>query len=140
MSDFRDGTNNIRCTDRYVADEHISVGEETTGGRVLLPRNIQMLDEITLNYSDSHFALEVSAMDYINQHKRHYEYRLGNRDEWIKLERNRIYFNRLSPGSHTLYVKVAGLETHSSNTVKTLTIIVKPPFWLSPFAYAFYIV
>ena len=139
FSDFRHDPNNILFTDLYLANEHISVGKETTDGRVLLPRNIQMLDEITLNYSDSHFALEVSAMDYINQHKRHYEYRLGNRDEWIKLERNRIYFNRLSPGLHTLYVKVAGLETNSSNTVKTLTIIVKPPFWLSPFAYAIYI-
>ena len=75
-------------------------------GRMLLKKNIQLTDNITLDYTDYNFALEVSAMDYGNLHKLEYAYRLGNNEEWIKLDGNRIYFNKLSPGKYDLEVKV----------------------------------
>ena len=98
-----------------------------------------MLDEITMNHSDTHFALEVSAMDYGNMHKQEYAYRLGNNGEWIKLEGNRIYFNKPAPGKHLLQVKVTEDKESNSHTLSAMTIIVKPPLWLSAHAYLLYL-
>ena len=103
----------------------------------MLQKNIQLLDEITVNYSDNNFALEISAMDYGIQHKLQFAYRLGAGEEWIKLEGNKIYFNKLSPGTYPLQVRVN--EVHGTNSpVSNLTIRVRPPFWLSVPAYIIY--
>ena len=45
-----------------------------------------------MDYSDSNFALEVSSMDYQNRHKQQFAYRLGEQEEWVKLEGNRHSF------------------------------------------------
>ena len=45
-------------------------------------------------------------MDYQNRHKQQFAYRLGEQEEWVKLEGNRIHFNRLSYGTFRLQVKV----------------------------------
>ena len=42
-----------------------------------------------MDYSDSNFALEVSSMDFQNRHKQQFAYRLGEQEEWVKLEGNR---------------------------------------------------
>ncbi len=124
-------------TGLYLANQRIDVGAATHDGRILLQKNIQLLDEITVNYSDNNFALEISAMDYGIQHKLQFAYRLGAGEEWIKLEGNKIYFNKLSPGTYPLQVRVN--EVHGTNSpVSNLTIRVRPPFWLSVPAYIIY--
>ena len=121
----------------YLANQRIDVGDETPDGRVLLKKNIQLSNEIALDYSDSNFALEISAMNYGVQHKLHFAYRLGAHGEWIKLEGNKIYFSKLSPGTYELQVKVD--ETYDKESpVSSLTIHVHPPFWLSGGAYILY--
>lgn len=127
-------------TDLIVANQRIGVGSSTSDGRILLKKNIQLLNEITMDYSDSNFALEVSSMDYLNQHKQQFVYRLGNKEEWIKMESNRIQFNKLSSGIFQLQVKVYEPNGYHSNPVSSLTIHVLPPFWLSMPAYCFYII
>ena len=121
----------------YLANQRMDVGSKTSDGRVLLKKNIQLSDEITIDYSDYNFALEVSAMDYDIQHKLSFAYRLGTNGEWIKLEGNKIYFNKLSPGTYLLQIKVN--ETYSkTNPISSLIIRVRPPFWLSGTAYTLY--
>ncbi len=129
----------VTFTNLYLSNQHIGVGTKTQDGRILLRKNIQLLDEITMNHSDSHFALEVSAMDYGNMHKQEYAYRLGEDGEWIRLEGNRIYFNKLAPGKHLLQVKVTEDKESNNHTLSTITINVKPPLWLSVYAYFLYI-
>ena len=98
-----------------------------------------MLNEITMDYSDSNFALEVSSMDYNSLHKLQYAYRLNKDEEWVKLEGNRIYFNKLSPGTYQLEVKVyENNNSYKNSKASCLTIHVLPPFWLSVPAYIGY--
>ena len=80
-----------------------------------------------MDYSDSNFALEVSSMDYQNRHKQQFAYRLGEQEEWVKLEGNRIHFNRLSYGTFRLQVKVYEPNGYD-NPVSSLLIHVRPPF------------
>ena len=134
----RQNEHRIIYTELYLANQQVAPGIPTSDGRILLDKNIQLLTEISMDYFDNNFALEVSAMDYTNRHKLQYVYRLGEKDQWIKLEGNRIYFNKLSPGIHYLQVKVDEKNYNADNQSSTLIIRVRPPFWLSTFAYITY--
>ena len=57
----------------------------------------------------------------------------------MKLEGNRIYFNKLSPGTYQLEVKVyENNNSYKNSKASCLTIHVLPPFWLSVPAYIGY--
>ena len=118
----------VLLTGLYLANKRLDVGDETPDGRVILTKNLQLLEEITMKYSDSNFALEVSSVDYGNLHKVQYVYRLAKKEEWVKLEGNRINFNRLSPGTYHLQVKVNENTSSDNNPVTTLVIHVTPPY------------
>lgn len=92
-------------TDLYIDNECVNANRPAHNGRIILTKNIQLLNNLNLNYSDNSFAVEVSAMDYGNLHKLQYEYRLNKNEEWTKLEGNRIYFNKLAPGTYQLQVR-----------------------------------
>lgn len=124
-------------TDLHIANEIVRAGEPMSNGRIVLNKNLYMLEEIRLKYSDHYFAIDVSTMNYGNEHKLKYQYRLNKNDDWTNLDGNRIYFNQLSYGRHLLEVRVKnslGINTSSS----TLSIYVEAPFWLSPYAYCLY--
>lgn len=96
-TDFYNRSGNpVVFTDLLLANQKMEVGSRTSNGRILLPKNIQLLEEITMDYSDSNFALEVSSMDYQNRHKQQFAYRLGEQEEWVKLEGNRIHRNAVA--------------------------------------------
>ena len=128
----------VAFTGLVLDNQEVEVGSYTTDGRMLLQKNILLQDEITMDYSDNNFALEISSMDFLNLHKQQFAYRLGETGKWIKLDGNRIYFNRLPVGTSSLQVKVYEPDNYHNNPVSTLTIHVRPPFWLSLPAYCCY--
>ena len=130
--------NNVTLTGFYIANKRIEVNDTINDGRVLLKKNIQLLNEITLNHYDNNFSFEVSAMDYENLHKLQYAYRLSDNDEWIKLEGNRIYFNKLSPGKYKLQIKVLETNNNANNQTSYFYINILPPVWFSFKAYFIY--
>lgn len=137
-TDFYNRSGNpVVFTGLLLANQKMEVGSRTSNGRILLPKNIQLMEEITMDYFDSNFALEVSSMDYQNQHKQQFAYRLGEQEEWVRLEGNRIHFNRLSYGTFRLQVKVYEPNGYD-NPVSSLLIHIRPPFWLSLPAYGCY--
>lgn len=125
-------------TDLYIDNECVNANRPAHNGRIILTKNIQLLNNLNLNYSDNSFAVEVSAMDYGNLHKLQYEYRLNKNEEWTKLEGNRIYFNKLAPGTYQLQVRVMKVHDYENDASATLSINVYPPFWLSNIAYSIY--
>ena len=136
---YRHESHPVIYTSLYLTNQRMEVGSKNSNGRILLNKNIQLLNEITMDYSDSNFALEVSSMDYNSLHKLQYAYRLNKDEEWVKLEGNRIYFNKLSPGTYQLEVKVyENNNSYKNSKASCLTIHVLPPFWLSVPAYIGY--
>lgn len=138
MDKYQSVSHKVIFTAFYLANQRMDVGTKTPDGRALLKKNIQLSDEIAIDYSDYNFALDVSAMDYGIQHKLHFAYRLGTSGEWIRLEGNKIYFSKLSPGTYELQVKVDGTYGKES-PVSSLIIRVHPPFYLSGVAYILYV-
>ena len=128
----------VSFTGLYVANQPINVGEADESGRILLKQNIQLLDAITLDHSDVNFAIEVSSMDYLSQHKLKFAYRTNPDERWVQAAGNRINFNQLSPGTYRLQVRVDE-PIGDSNPVSELVIHIRPPFWLSGPAFGLYI-
>lgn len=128
----------VSFTGLYVANQPINVGEADENGRILLKQNIQLLDAITLDHSDVNFAIEVSSMDYLSQHKLKFAYRINPDERWVQAAGNRINFNQLSPGTYRLQVRVDE-PNGDSNPVSELVIHIRPPFWLSGPAFGLYI-
>lgn len=127
-------------TNMYLANQRLQVGAKNSKGQTILEKNILLLNKITLDYSDSNFALEVSSMNYRNLHKLQYMYRLNENEEWVKLESNRIYFNELFPGKYKLEVKAhENSNIYKDNKITSLLIFVRPPWWRSTLAYTCYI-
>lgn len=134
---LKDRNRKIVFTALYIDDRLINVGDKDTHGNVVLKRSLQLLDELTINYYDDNFTLEVSSMDYGRQDNSTYLYKLNGDHNWIKMDGNRIHFNNLPSGRYTLKVKTA--EGKGDDSVATLLINVRPPFWASPLSYSVYL-
>ena len=127
----------VEFTALHIANKRIDVGE-AVNGRILLHKNIQLLNEISLDYSNNNFAIDISSLNYQALHKTLFAYRLEDQTEWIQLNGNTISFNKLHPGTYNLQVKVIGDE-YQNNNISSLTIHINPPFWLSTTAYLLYL-
>ena len=91
--------------------------------------------------SQSTFYLELSLLNYKNTENIRFEYRLnnGSNGQWQSTEEgiNRIYFNRLKPGSYTLEVRAAANGEYSAET-RIVKIRVEAPWYATSLAYLFY--
>lgn len=131
------GNAKVTFTDLHIANELVKPGVAMKDGRVVLDKSLYMLNEISVRYSDYNLAVDVSTMNYADEHKLRYQYRLDKNGEWIDLEGNKIILNQLSYGTHLLEVRVKNNQGHHI-TPSQLRIHVQPPFWLSIYAYVLY--
>ena len=98
-----------------------------------LKSDISITKEITLNYDQSVFTLEFSALNYISQQKNQYAYILEPFEKnWNKASKNRrATYTNLDPGEYTFRVRASnndGVWNMAGNSIK---IIVTPPYWLT---------
>lgn len=120
----------------YLANKRVEVGE-SIGGKVVLESNIQTIDGIVLDYSDNTFSIGVSSLNNLMLHKSKLMYRLKGHTDWIALDGNLIYFNKLHPGTYELQVKVSEIEQEDGSEA-SLKIRIKPPVLRSAVAYVIY--
>jgi len=114
--------------------------DSTYNNHLILKKSIYLTNEIELKYSDNSFFIEFSAMNYINSSKIRYAYKLKEQNsDWIYLNNNnKVYFTNLNSGTYTLLVKAANKNGYWSDVASSIVIHIKPPFWLSIYAYVFY--
>ena len=92
-------------------------------------------NKLKIGHNDN-LSLKVSAMDYLNRNKIKYEYNISGSEEWILMQGNQMFLNRLPSGNHTLSFRMAG--SHYPECTSHLSVIVKPPFWKSTIAMIIY--
>jgi ligand-binding sensor domain-containing protein/signal transduction histidine kinase len=106
-----------------------------------LERSILTTRQVTLNYNQSSFNIDVAALSFFAPEMTAYAYRMtGLYDDWEYLQRNRkIYFTKLEPGTYYFQVKalVHGSKVWGKNQTM-LKIIILPPIWKSRWAYLAY--
>lgn len=129
----------VRFTGLSMNGERIEVGRENSDGVVILKQNIMHTNELSLHSTDRNICLEITSMNYVNQHKLHYVYRLHESEPWLPVESNVIVLSSLEAGQYSLEVKVAEPEGMNNNPVTTMKIEVIPPFYASWLAYVLYV-
>ena len=106
----------------------------------ILPRNINELDKITLKYHQNFFTIEFTTLNFINPGKSLFEYMLENfHNNWVFLGNQReAILTNVPPGSYTLKVRASNEDGVWSDEVRTMQIIIMPPFWKTWPAYLIY--
>ena len=99
-------------------------------------------DEIILSYKDYSFTIEFTALDFTDPGKNRYAFRMkGFSDKWIDLGTRRfVHFTNLPHGSYTFEVKGSNNDGIWNPEATSLQIVINPPWWLSDYAIAGYII
>ena len=99
--------------------------------------------EIVLRHNENFITLEFSGLNYANPSHTYYKYRLQNFDEgWVESNATslgRAVYTGLRPGKYKFEVYAANGDKIWCKEPARLTIVVKPPFWATYYAMAFYI-
>lgn len=95
---------------------------------------------LKLNYNQNFFSISFTALDYINGNNYTYYYKLGSHSEqWINNgASNSISFTSLSPGKYILYTKYKDSITGNESAVYSIIIEIRPPWYMSWWAYTIY--
>ncbi len=109
-------------------------------GSVILNKDINYVEKITLNYRQNDFTVEFSATHFANPKSNRYFYKLeGFENSWIEVSWNRRFaaFTNLSAGNYRLHIKATNNDGLFGNE-KILVITVLPPWWKSIYARVIY--
>ncbi|MCE7070635.1 ATP-binding protein [Dyadobacter sp. CY327] len=117
------------------------------GNRSITPADSNFIDAditvaktISLDYKQN-FSIGFAALDYTNPKQMHYRHRLvGMQSEWNETGlTNFASYTNLSPGKYVFEVQASGDGINWGPQTKSVAVIVKPPFYLTIYAYIFYI-
>ncbi len=128
----------LSFTELTIGNKRIDVGEEYNK-TVLVKKNFELLDKINIDYKNKIFNVGFSAFDYVRPLAVKYSYNIDDvSSEWVDLTNNKIFFNNLGMGRHTLRVKAGYLDKSIPEVVKELEIFVRAPWGLSKVAFIIY--
>lgn len=131
-----------RFTELLIANQVIRPNQKYNG-RVIINNSITDLQEITLDYKETNFTLLFSALNYIHPEKNHYKYKLEGLDtDWIEVKNGvgAISYSNLNSGTYKLIIYAGNNDGIWSDTPLLMKIIVKPPFWLTWWAFFIYFI
>ncbi len=100
------------------------------------------IEEVELGYQDRILSVDFFAADYSNPELVQYAYKLeGINPDWvISPEAHLASFTTLPAGKYTLKLAAASPDGVWNWDALSLPIVVKPPPWESPLAYAMYLI
>ncbi len=110
-------------------------------GRVILDQALSFSDAIELKYNENNFSVEFAALDYLAPKQILYKYMLKGYDKDWKLASSLnplATYTNLRKGNYTLMVKASNADGIWNNSSAELNINIKPPIWLTWYAYLFY--
>lgn len=105
---------------------------------------ISETSEITLNYGQTYLGIEFSALNFVNTANNMYSYKLErsfSKDDWHDIgAQHNISLMDLASGTYVLSIKTSNEEGLWNPSIKTLKIIVLPPWWRTWWAYSIYFI
>lgn len=98
------------------------------------------LFDLELTHDQNSILIETAAMQYNNTESNKYRYRLDNfNNDWIDIGTQRtVRFDNLPYGNYTLHLNVSNTDGIWSDKIRSIQISIKPPPWLSWWAYSGY--
>jgi len=108
-----------------------------------LKENISIANTIDLKYNQSVFTIEFVGINYNANQKIQYAYFLeGSDKKWNQLgNQNSVTFRKLESGKYVFKVKASSPDAvWNDNKIASITIIVRPPWWKTFWAYLLYLI
>lgn len=97
-------------------------------------------DTIVLGSDERDLAIDFAAIDYSNVENVDYAYRIGGGKEWNYIgSAHTLTFADMRPGEHRFTLHSTNAEGVWVDNHRTLTIIVTPTFWETPWAWVLYV-
>lgn len=126
----------VILTDLKVSNKSISPAD----GKIIKD-HISIAKEIILDYNQD-FSISYTALNYTTPQQNHYSYQLEGYDkEWNMVGTNKTAsYTNISPGKYIFKIKASNNDGIWNEDGTTINITVRPPFWLTIYAYIFYLV
>lgn len=132
----------VTITDFYLFNEKITP-QTTIKGRILLENPIFLTDEIDLKAKENNFRFDFSSMIFHASEKIKYAYMLEGYDKkWNTTESgsHTATYTNLQHGTYTFRVKSTNDDGNWSNKERKIIIHIATPFYLTWYAFLFYII
>lgn len=110
-----------------------------SNGDVVTECGVETSEHFTLSYLDNTFTMEFSTFNYANPDNVTYAYRM-NGSNWTSQQDgdNVIAFHHVQPGLY--HIDVKALVNGRWTDVNSFTVLVKAPWYKSPYAYILYMI
>ena len=97
-----------------------------------------LTDHFKIPYNQNSFTMEFSMLNFQDVDDITFEYRM-NKGSWTAMDEgtNSVSFNRMKPGKYVFEVCASSKGVYSKN-IRTVTVIVKSPWYSSTLAYLIY--
>lgn len=127
----------VVITDFYLFNKPLLVGSPGSP----LQKSITYSDEIELDADQNSFSFQVAALSYQAPEMNRLEYRLEGFDrEWYRVgPKSVINYSNLPYGSYNLRIRGSNSDGKWNETERVLGIHIRPPFYLSSWAYTIYV-
>lgn len=130
----------VVITGLQLRGESVEVGQ-SYDERVILPRAIEYIDHLELDYNQNTFTLEFSSPNHSWFSSAIFNYRLlGLSEQWEQTNTGDkgAKFTGVRPGNYTFQVAMVNQTGELLSNVASIEITVLPPWWLSAWAYVVY--
>ena len=105
-------------------------------------KKIEHLDKVVLDYTQTVFSFEFSAINYLMPEKNKFAYQLqGYDNRWFNTTAGMrfVSYSNLPSGNYVFRVKASNNDGEWSNEVKSIKISILPPPWKTWWAYLIYL-
>lgn len=119
---------NVVFTDFQLFNKKVPIGENS-----VLKKPITLTKEIRLDYGQSVFTIEYSALNFTLPEMTSYAYTLENFEKgwnYVGSQRKATYTN-LNPGEYIFKVKAANNDGVWNKNISSIKIIIVPPFYMT---------
>jgi signal transduction histidine kinase/ligand-binding sensor domain-containing protein/DNA-binding response OmpR family regulator len=111
--------------------------------RVLLPKSLNYIDQISLKYFEKTFSISFAALNFINPEKTLYHYKMeGFNSDWVATgsSSRKITYTNLHPNEYIFRVYASDIDNSLKSGEITLHINILPPFWKTKWAFSLYLI
>lgn len=124
----------------YVSNQQIKPGD-TFNDRVWFENGLNNNHELQLEYDENSFTLEFASLSFYRQENIIYKYRLiGFDHDWVVgSNNNRANYTNLDPGKYQFELMASDQTQRWNSQAKTMHIIIRSPWWRTPYAYVGYL-
>ncbi len=107
-----------------------------------LKKSINETEHINLKHNQNSIGIDFAVMDFKYPEKIQYSYILENYDEkWnTVIGKSNAVYKGIPPGKYTFKLKATDSKGKWMDEMRTIKIVIEPPFWKSIWAYILYLI